>query len=69
MQRRVKEQTAKRVVQQAKGRKNDLLRQAEYLIQSACGLHIEHWSDAELHKRLNSLADAYEILAEEHHDA
>lgn len=69
MQRRVREQTAKRVVLQAKGRRNDLFRQAEYLIQSARGMNIQNWSDDVLDKRLNTLADAYKILAEEHHDA
>jgi len=69
MQRRVKEQTAKQAVLRTTGMKNDLLRQSEYLIQSARGLHIEHWSDAELDKRLNTLADAYRILEGEHYDA
>lgn len=68
MQRRAKEQTARRTANKARGRKADLLRQAEYLIQSACGMTIETWSQAQLDKRLNGLTDAYAVLWEEHHE-
>jgi hypothetical protein len=69
MQRRAEERAAERAANQARGRQNDLLRQAEYLIQSARDVSIEIWSHDELDKRLNVLADAYEILEREHHDA
>lgn len=68
MQQRATEQTARRAADRAKGRNNDLLRQAEYLVQSARGMSIEAWSPAQLDKRLNRLADAYAVLWEEHHD-
>ena len=68
MQRRAKAQTAKRATEGARGQKNDLLRQAEYFIQSARGVNIEAWSPIQLDKRLNRLADAYEVLWEERHD-
>jgi hypothetical protein len=68
LQRRAKAQTAQRITDVASGRKADLLRQAEYLVQSARGMTIEAWSPAQLDKRLNRLADAYEVLWEEHHD-
>ena len=67
-QRRAKEQTAQRARDKARGRYNDLLRQAEHFVQSARGMNIEAWSPAQLNKRLNRLADAYEVLWEEHHD-
>jgi hypothetical protein len=65
-QRRATEKAAQGAANQAKGRTNDLLRQAEYLIQSALGLNIEPWSHDELDKRLNALADAYQILERGH---
>lgn len=68
MQRRTKEQAAQRAADKARGRNTDLLRQAEYLVQSARGMSIEAWSPAQLDKRLNRLADAYDVLWEEHHD-
>lgn len=68
LQRRVKAQTAQRATDKARGLKTDLLRQAEYLIQSARGMTIEAWSPAQLDKRLNVLADAYDVLWEERHE-
>ncbi len=68
LQRRAKEQTARRAEDKAGGRKTDLLRQAEYLIQSARGMTIDTWTPAQLDKRLNRLADAYAVLREEYHD-
>ena len=65
MQRRAKEQTARRAADRARGRKADLLKQAEYLVQSARGMTIDSWTSAQLDKRLNCLADAYEVLWEE----
>jgi hypothetical protein len=69
MRRRSQEQAAQRAAYQARGRLADALRQAEYLIESARGLSIEGWCDAELNKRLNTLADAYDLLEMEGHDA
>ena len=68
LQRRVKVQTAQRAADKARGRKTDLLRHAEYLVQSACGMTIDAWTSAQLDKRLNRLTDAYDVLWEEHHD-
>ncbi|QPD06399.1 MAG: hypothetical protein Nkreftii_004173 [Candidatus Nitrospira kreftii] len=68
MQRRAKEQAAQRAAHQTKGRRADARRHAEYLIQSARGLDISHWSNDELNKRLNALGDAYNILEAESHD-
>jgi len=68
LQRRAKDQAAKRAADMVRGRKTDLLRQAEYLVESARGMSIETWSPVELDKRLNCLADAYAVLWEEHHD-
>lgn len=68
MQRRARQQTAQRVAEKARGRKNDLLRHAEYLVQSARGINIEAWSPAQLDTRLNRVADAYDVLWGEHHD-
>ena len=68
MQRRAKEQTARRAADNARGRKADLLRQAEYLIQSARDMTIEALSPAQLDKRLNLLADVYALLWEERHE-
>lgn len=66
--RRARQQTAQRVAEKARGRKTDLFRQAEYLVQSARGINIEAWSPAQLDTRLNRLADAYDVLWGEHHD-
>lgn len=68
LQRRACEQTAQRRVDRAMGRKNDLLRHAEYLVQSARGMTIDAWTPAQLDKRLNCLADAYAVLEGERHD-
>jgi len=68
MQRRAKDQAEQRAAGRARGRKADLLRHAEYLVQSARGMTIEAWTPAQLDKRLNRLADAYDVLREEHHD-
>jgi len=68
MQRRAKEQAAQRAANKARGRKTDLLKQAEYLVQSARGMSIEAWSPDQLDKRLNRLADAYGVLWEEQYD-
>lgn len=68
MQRRAKEQASRRAADRASGRKADLLKHAEYLVQSARGMTIDAWTPAQLDKRLNRLADAYEVLWEEHHD-
>jgi len=68
MQRRANEHVAQRAAHQARGRRTDARRQAEYLIQSARGLDISHWSNDELNKRLNALGDAYKILEAEGHD-
>lgn len=68
MRRRAKEQAAQRAAHQAGGRRADAQRHAEYLIHSARGLDIRPWSDAELNKRLNTLADAYKVLEGECHD-
>jgi hypothetical protein len=67
--RRAKEQAVQRVACLARGRQADARRQAEYLIQSARAIRIENWTNKELDKRLNALADAYEILERERHDA
>ena len=68
MQRRAKDRAAQRTADKARGRKTDLLRHAEYLVQSARGMTIDTWTPAQLDKRLNCLADAYAVLWEEHHD-
>ena len=68
LQRRAKDREAQRTADKAKGRSTDLLRHAEYLVQSARGMTIEAWTPAQLDKRLNRLADAYDVLREEHHD-
>ena len=68
LQRRAKDQAEQRASGRARGRKADLLRQAEYLVQSARGMTIDAWTPAQLDKRLNRLADAYDVLWEEHHD-
>lgn len=68
IQRRSKKKAAQQAEHQAKGRKNDLLRRAERLIQSARGIRIDAWSHDELNRRLNTLADAYDTLDKEHHD-
>ena len=68
LQRRAKEQAAQRTADKARGRRTDLLRHAEYLIQSARGMTIDTWTPAQLDKRLNRLADAYAVLWEERHD-
>lgn len=61
-------QTTQRATERTRGRKGDLLRQAEYLIQSARDINIDAWSPAQLDKRLNCLADAYDALWKEHHE-
>jgi hypothetical protein len=68
MQRNAKDRTARRAAARLTGRKTDLLRQAEYLIQSVRGMTIDTWTPAQLDKRMNRLADAYAVLWEEHHD-
>lgn len=68
MQRRAMDQAEQRAAGRARGRKSDLLRHAEYLVQSARGMTIDAWTPAQLDKRLNRLADAYDVLREEHHD-
>lgn len=68
LQRRAKDRAAQRAADKARGRKADLLKQAEYLVQSARGMTIDAWTPAQLDKRLNRLADAYEVLWEERHD-
>ena len=68
MQRRAKDRAAQRTADKARGRKTDLLRHAEYLVQSARGMTIDTWTPAQLDKRLNCLADAYAVLEGEHHD-
>ena len=68
LQRRAKEQEAQRRAASATGRKADLFKQAEHLVQSARGMTIDAWPPAQLDKRLNCLADAYDVLWEEHHD-
>lgn len=68
LQRRAKEQAAQRTADKATGRNTDLLKHAEYLVQSARGMTIDTWTPAQLDKRLNCLADAYAVLEGEHHD-
>jgi len=68
LQRRAKEQATQRAADKARGRRNDLLKHAEYLVQSARGMTIDTWTPAQLDKRLNCLADAYAVLWEERHD-
>ncbi|NOS79104.1 MAG: hypothetical protein HOP35_14280 [Nitrospira sp.] len=68
IQRRAKERAAQRAVDKAKGRNTDLLKHAEYLVQSARGMTIDTWTSAQLDKRLNCLADAYAVLWGEHHE-
>lgn len=68
LQRRAKDQAAQQASARVTGRHNDLLRQAEYLIQSARGMTIDTWTPAQLDKRLSCLADAYDVLWEERHD-
>jgi hypothetical protein len=68
LQRRAKDRAARQTADKARGKRTDLLRHAEYLIQSARGISIEAWSPAQLDKRLNCLADAYAVLEGEHHD-
>lgn len=68
MQRRAQEYAARRAASHTRGRRADARRHAEYLIQSARGINIEGWSNAELNKRLNALAAAYEVLERECHD-
>ena len=43
----------------------DARREAARLIASACDIPLEGWSEQELHTRLDALADAHAILAEE----
>ena len=68
MQGRATAQATQRTAGMTRGRKGDLLRQAEYLIQSARDINIDAWSPAQLDKRLNRLADAHDVLWKEHHD-
>lgn len=68
MQRRAKEHVAELAARQARGRRTDARRQAQYLIHSARGLDISRWSNNELNKRLNALGNAYKILEAESHD-
>ena len=68
LQRRAKDREAQRTADKARGKRTDLLRHAEYLVQSARGMTIDAWTPAQLDKRLNRLADAYAVLWEERHD-
>jgi hypothetical protein len=68
MQRHAKKQAAQRAADRARGRKADLLRHAEYLIQSTRGITIDTWTPAQLDKQLTRLADAYDVLWEEHRE-
>ena len=43
----------------------DALREAEALIHSACGISIEQWSDEHLHRALEKLGAAYQLLESE----
>jgi hypothetical protein len=65
VQRRRKVQAEQQAEQHARGRRNDVLRQAECLIQSTRGIRIDDWPHDELNRRLNALADAYDTLAKE----
>ncbi|MEO7860042.1 MAG: hypothetical protein ABIU05_06280 [Nitrospirales bacterium] len=62
LQRRANERAAQQAADRARGRKSDLLKHAEYLVQSARGMDISAWSPAQLDKRLNILAHAYAAL-------
>jgi hypothetical protein len=68
VQRRAKDRAAQRTADKARGRNSDLLRHAEYLIESARGMSIDEWSPDQLDTRLNLLGDAYDLLWEEQHD-
>lgn len=67
LQRRAKDRAAQHTADKAKGRSIDLLRHAEYLIHSVRGINIDTWTPAQLDKRLNCLADAFDVLWEERH--
>ena len=68
LHRRAKEQATQQAADKARGRKNDLLKHAEFLVQSARGMNIEAWTPAQLNKRLNVLADAYAVLEGERYE-
>ena len=68
LHRRANERAAQQAADRARGRKNDLLKHAEYLVQSARGMDISGWPSTQLDKRLNALADAYAVLEEERHE-
>ena len=52
-------------VYRAEGLRMDALREAEALIQSACGISIEKWSDDQLNAALDRLGAAYQLLESE----
>lgn len=62
---RAQEQAARYVTHQTEGRRLDALREAEHLIQSACGISIDGWSNDKLNGELNRLGDAYALLDSE----
>ncbi|MEO6553981.1 MAG: hypothetical protein ABIO96_05480 [Nitrospiraceae bacterium] len=68
MHRRSQEQATQQAAAGARGRKTDLLKHAESLVQSARGLNIEAWTPAQLDKRLNVLADAYDVIEGDRHE-
>ena len=65
LERRTKERAARQVAYEAAGRRIDALREAEVLIQSACGISIEKWSDDRLNAALERLGAAYQLLESE----
>jgi len=64
-QKRAQERVAQAAAYEAKGRRIDTLREAEYVVRSAKAISITGWSDAKLDAMLNTLADAYERLWED----
>jgi hypothetical protein len=68
IQSQAKAHVAELAAYQARGRRANARRHAEYLIKSARGLDISYWSNDELNKRLNALGEAYKILEAERHD-
>ena len=65
MEQRQQAKAKERAAYLANGLHIDALREAEALIQSACGISIEKWSNEQLNTALNRLAGAYQLLESE----
>jgi hypothetical protein len=65
LHRRTQQQAEERAAYEERGRQMDALRQAEELIQVACGISIDKWSDDKLQNELMRLGKAYALLESE----